>query len=197
MQKRNTSTKAALKKVFIQLMKSKGFDNLTVSDLARGAEINRGTFYLHYLDKYDLMEQLEMEIIYDLKQILLSDNETATVNEGQPIDLIPYCRVVKALNYIQSDFEFIAALSGKGGDPNFPTLVKEVMEAMVRGKIPTMDQLSFSKKGIPEDYAMEILLSGIVAIIMVWIRKGGVESPEEVAQMIELAKQSAPNELLV
>ena len=56
MQKRQTSTKTDIRKTFIELLNTKGFDNLTVSDIARGSDINRGTFYLHYVDKYDLME---------------------------------------------------------------------------------------------------------------------------------------------
>lgn len=71
------------------------------------------------------------------------------------------------------------------------------MEEMIKAKFGTIDPLHFGRKGIPEDYAMEILLSGIVSIIMLWIHKGGVESPEEVAGMIDLAKQTAPSELLM
>ncbi|MDH6363487.1 hypothetical protein M2139_000462 [Enterococcus sp. PF1-24] len=138
-----------------------------------------------------------MEVIYDLKQIMLLDNDTNSINLDKPLDLIPYNRVVKALYYIKDDFDFIFALSGKGGDHNFPTLIKDVMKEMILVKIDASEQLHFSKKGIPEEYAIEILLSGIVAIIMVWIRKGGIESPEEIGQIIELTKKLPPYELLL
>ena len=62
-QKRKTQTKAIIKNVFTQLLIEKGFNSLTVSDITRMSNINRGTFYLHYVDKYDLLEQLENEII--------------------------------------------------------------------------------------------------------------------------------------
>ncbi|REC32988.1 TetR family transcriptional regulator [Enterococcus pseudoavium] len=197
MQRRQTSTKKDIRKTFIELLNTKGFDNLTVSDIARGSEINRGTFYLHYVDKYDLMEKLEMEVIYDLKQIMLLDNDTSNINLDEPLDLIPYNRIVKVLYYIKDDFDFIFALSSKGGDHNFPALIKEVMKETLVTKIDASDHLHFSKKGIPEEYAIEILLSGIVAIIIVWIHKGGLESPEEVGKMIELTKQLPPYELLL
>jgi AcrR family transcriptional regulator len=197
LKKRNTSTKSDIKKAFINLLNSKGFNNLTVSDLAREAEINRGTFYLHYVDKYDLMEKLEMEVIYDLKQILLLDNDTSPIDMNQPLDLIPYNRIVNALNYIKDDFAFISALSGKGGDPNFPTLIKDIMHETIQTKIDTVDQLQFRKRNIPEDYAIEILLSGIIAIIMVWIHKGALESPEEIGALINQTKQLSPYELLL
>lgn len=197
MKKRNTSTKSDIKKAFINLLNSKGFNNLTVSDLAREAEINRGTFYLHYVDKYDLMEKLKMEVIYDLKQILLLDNDTSPIDMNQPLDLIPYKRIVNALNYIKDDFAFISALAGKGGDPNFPTLIKDIMHETIQTKIDTVDQLQFRKRNIPEDYAIEILLSGITAIIMVWIHKGALEPPKEIGALINQTKQLSPYELLL
>ncbi len=45
--KRNTQTKEKIKRTFIDLINEKGFESMTVSDVARGSEINRGTFYLH------------------------------------------------------------------------------------------------------------------------------------------------------
>ena len=197
LQKRQTSTKTDIRKTFIELLNTKGFDNLTVSDIARGSKINRGTFYLHYVDKYDLMEKLEMEIIYDLKQIMLLDNDITSIDQNKPIDLIPYNRIVNALHYIKDDFSFIAALSDKGGDHNFPGLIKDVLKETIQAKINTFDHFQFSRKDIPEEYAIEILLSGIVAIILVWIHKGGIESPEEIGRMIELTKSLSPNDLLL
>lgn len=46
-QKRKTQTKAIIKNVFTQLLIEKGFNSLTVSDITRMSNINRGTFYLH------------------------------------------------------------------------------------------------------------------------------------------------------
>jgi AcrR family transcriptional regulator len=197
MKRRQTSTKIDIRKTFIDLLNTKGFENLTVSDIARDAKINRGTFYLHYVDKYDLMETLEMEIIYDLKQIMLLDSDMVSINQNNPADLIPYDRIVKALHYIKDDFNFISALSGKGGDHNFPGLIKDVLKETIQAKIETTNHFQFSKIEIPEEYAIEILLSGVIAIILVWIHKGGIESPEEIGRLIELTKNLSPNDLLV
>ena len=102
---------------------------MTVSDIAKQSQINRGTFYLHYVDKYDLMEKLEMEAIYDLKQILLLD--TNPKNLEDPIQLIPYESILHALIYIKNDFEFIQALASEGGDPHFMQMVKDILNELV------------------------------------------------------------------
>lgn len=192
---RSTQTKAKLKDSFIKLVRDKGLDNVTVSDLARDSKINRGTFYLHYLDKYDLMEKLEEQAINDLKQILLFDKNTENLND--PIELIPYDAILKALIYVKNDFDFIKTLASDGGDPNFILMIKEILSQMIDSKIQQSEKLTFSQKMLPEDYAREILLSSMVAILVLWIKKDAAESPEEIAVMITKAKQISPYELLL
>lgn len=192
---RSTQTKVKLKNSFIKLVREKGLDNVTVSDLARDSKINRGTFYLHYLDKYDLMEKLEEQAINDLKQILLFDKNTENLND--PIELIPYDAILKALIYVKNDFDFIKTLASDGGDPNFILMIKEILSQMIDSKIQQSEKLTFSQKMLPEDYAREILLSSMVAILVLWIKKDAAESPEEIAVMITKAKQISPYELLL
>ena len=56
-------TKESIKNSFLELMKEKEFEKITVKDITTRARINRGTFYIHYLDKYDLMKQMQEKVI--------------------------------------------------------------------------------------------------------------------------------------
>ena len=192
---RKTETKNQIKQTFTKLLKEKGLDSLTVSDIARGSGINRGTFYLHYVDKYDLMNQLEDVAINELTDILLNNVDERLLDD--PIEIIPYQSILEALKYVKSDFDFIEALSGPGGDPKFIEKIKMILENLIQSMIKKSKKLEFSMKGLPEDYANEILLSSITGIILLWIKKGAKESPEEIARMISQAKQISPYELLL
>lgn len=199
--KRNTGTKQQIKNAFTKLLKEKGMDSLTISEIARDANINRGTFYLHYIDKYDLLEKLENEVIEELTKILLCDDSNDDIenpnNIDDLIDIIPYNAILNALYYVKSDFEFIEALAGNGGDPMFVERFKTIIEKLILTQIEKTDKLNFSMKGLPEDYAREILLSSATAIILLWIKKGALESPEVIAEMLSKAKEISPYELLV
>lgn len=46
---------------FERLSKIKSFDDISVTDITKEAMINRATFYNHFIDKYDLLEQLISE----------------------------------------------------------------------------------------------------------------------------------------
>lgn len=192
--KRKTASKQEIKLAFTRLIHEKGFEGLTVMEIAREAGINRGTFYTHYIDKYDLMDKLEMETINDLKAILLRSN-VGDVND--PLELIPYPLILEALIYVKQDFDFISALAGPGGDPQFVAMIKGILSELIESKISQSTELEFKKENLPEDYALEILLSSIVAIILLWIKKGGTESPEDIATMVFKARQISPYELLI
>ncbi|MFQ9510038.1 MAG: TetR/AcrR family transcriptional regulator [Lachnospiraceae bacterium] len=191
-QQRKTGTKKVIRDSFVKLLKEKGMDGLTVSDITRDAGINRGTFYLHYVDKFDLIKQLENEMAEDLTQILLVDS----VDPGEFIDLIPYTAILNSLYYVKNELDFIYALIQTGADANFISNFKKILAQLISKKMGKSDHLIFSKKGLPYDYALEIMLGGVISVILLWVKKGAVEPPEEIATIIDKAKQLSPVELL-
>ncbi len=191
---RNTETKSLIKDAFTVLMKEKGFQTLTVSDITRKAGINRGTFYLHYVDKYDLLEKLEEDLLDDLTEILLKKYDNHFDN---PKEIIPYQAILSALYYVKDDFDFIQVLISKNGDMSFINRFKELLQKSMKEGILKTGILNFSRKGLPEDYANEILLSSTASVILLWIKKGGVESPEEIAHIVNQSKDISPYELLI
>lgn len=61
--RRTLYTKKVIRESLIDLMHKKPFPKITVKELCELAEINKGTFYLHYQDLRGVLEELEDEII--------------------------------------------------------------------------------------------------------------------------------------
>ena len=57
---RNTETKQFIRWAIAKLLEQHSFEEISVTMICREAAINRGTFYLHYLDKYDMMDKLNL-----------------------------------------------------------------------------------------------------------------------------------------
>lgn len=55
--RRHNRSQRLLKQSFVELMHEKGFTAMTVQDIADRADVNRGTFYAHFPDKFALLEQ--------------------------------------------------------------------------------------------------------------------------------------------
>ena len=64
-------TKKLLYDGLIQLLKERPFEEVKVSDICERAYINRSTFYAHYTDKYDLLD----DFIRDIKTSLAKELE--------------------------------------------------------------------------------------------------------------------------
>jgi AcrR family transcriptional regulator len=71
---RAIKTKSSIKKQFLNLLKNKSLDLISVIDIARECKINRNTFYLHYKSINDLFFSLKQEIF----SLFLSPLQTFT-----------------------------------------------------------------------------------------------------------------------
>lgn len=68
-------TKALITESLIQLIDEKGFEKVTVKDIAEKSTVNRATFYLHFRDKYDLIHQCIEHIFSEIqKGIIIAPN---------------------------------------------------------------------------------------------------------------------------
>ena len=63
-------TRALLRQGLIQLMDTKDIKDISVKELSDLADINRGTFYLHYNDIYDMLGKMEDELFTEFNEIL-------------------------------------------------------------------------------------------------------------------------------
>ena len=61
-------TKAHLQEALLQLLKEKALDKITISELCKRANVNRGTFYLHYHDISELFGEYFEELTADLRK---------------------------------------------------------------------------------------------------------------------------------
>lgn len=179
---RTTQTRSRIKKAFTELVSEKGFNAITISDISRRAGINRGTFYLHFVDKQDLLEQLEEETIKDLANILLTPLPTSAHTDSD--DIFPFEVLRKALKYVVDDFAFISAIAGKGGDPQFSEKFKRLIDGLMEQGLCRAHITITGNAIYPVSYARELALSHVMAIIELWIRRGCSEDPEQIARMI-------------
>ncbi len=63
-------TKIMIRDAYIKLLAEKDIQHITVRELCETAHINRGTFYSHYIDIYDLKDQVENELLNDLSKTI-------------------------------------------------------------------------------------------------------------------------------
>lgn len=186
-QVRRTRTERRIREALTRLLPERGIDGISVSDIAREAGINRGTFYAHYVDKYDLMNKQVDGVVEELRRIVLEPDA------GE--DLIPYEGVLQALRYVRDNREFVAAITGNGENARIRERMKALLGELIEGSARQRG-LSLSYGGVPHDYGREMLLASTTSVLWLWISKGCVEPPEQIADLIWRGKGLSPEELL-
>ena len=65
----------AIRTAMLELLREKELDSITVAELCRAADVNRGTFYKYYRDIFDLYEQMEDDFAQRLRELLDQSGE--------------------------------------------------------------------------------------------------------------------------
>ncbi len=63
-------SKNMIRKAFFELLEEKEYNKITVTDIVKKADLNRSTFYAHYVDIRAITEELENEVINKMMELL-------------------------------------------------------------------------------------------------------------------------------
>lgn len=171
-------TQKLLKEALAELIEEKGIDGITVKDLTAKAGLNRGTFYLNYVDKYDFLEKCEAEAISGLMEIAKDFNPTDAVYHLSRCE--PYPPLIRMFEYLAEHARFFTAMLGPKGDPAFQSKIKKFLETHFYEKI-TKYQLRDKIKSVPIDYLNAYVTSAHLGIILHWLESGMNYTPQEMA----------------
>jgi len=174
-------TACLMNDALLSLLEKKEFEYITVKDICDKAGVNRSTFYLHYQNTSDLLEEtIENSIkkLLDKYEDYKSFNLDKTYNKEDlyfftPKYVIPYLTFLK-------ENKKLYLLANK-----YQSLFK------TKSTISKMYNLLFSplmeKFDIPEKnrtYIIKFFMAGINAIVVAWLEKGCKESIEDISNLI-------------
>ena len=75
--RRTRRSKKMLKQGLMELLREKGFSRISVRDITERADMNRGTFYLHYTDTTDLMRSVAEDMLGEAQKLMDAHLEEA------------------------------------------------------------------------------------------------------------------------
>lgn len=162
-------TKALLSQGLIQLMKEKEVRDISVKELTELADINRGTFYLHYNDIYDLLTQMEDELFEEFSGIL--DHTIKDEAGGHS----PRTVLLEIFYFFQRHWDLARVLMGPHGDFSFVNCLKGLAAKRLYGV------LAPRHRDCDCLYMEAFAISGCVGVIENWLSQSEPEAPEKMA----------------
>ena len=146
---------------------NKPLDKITVSEVCKKAEINRSTFYAHYMDIYDIAEKVDRAMAEGVTEHVLSRLESE-----QRVDAC----FIALFEYIRENREFYSLYFSKFNRSG----VIGVAWEMLQSKTESLNYADFGLKSAEElVYQGEFFMYGLTAMLRRWVLGGCVESPDE------------------
>ena len=154
-------TRALLRQALVELIEDRGFDRVTVGDLASRAMISRAAFYRNYRDKYDLVEQIFDEAMAEMT----ADEEDDARSPGQ--------RFAGFLRHFDAYHRLYRALLGRKGSPWFADRMRSALAATSSQHLPGHDA---------DALVPSVISAMFVQSIVWWLERDRPCPPEEIAE---------------
>ena len=176
MDRRKRRTRSAIQKACVELIREKGFDNMSILDIAERADINRATFYLHFLDKYDMIYQFEQEIMDEIEDNFIDDFSPFASTEE--IIQSRYGPLVKVFTIFQDKRDILEILFQTKGVMTIQNRFHDIVLKMFDAKNAKVHL--HSSLQTPELF-ITVIVSTMIGIAHYWINNNDTKTPESLA----------------
>ena len=119
-------TRSAIREALAEMLAVKPLGKITVQELIDRANICRTTFYAHYEDIYDLLSEVENDILSEIREGLEGLDQA-------PIRVEEQCPAIEAVVAVYAKHEkLIRLLNGPNGDPAFDARLQDTIYQLTR-----------------------------------------------------------------
>ena len=140
-EKKRRETEKRIETSLLQLMKEQTFETISIRQLIDLAEVNRSTFYRHYLDKYDLLDKIEDRLLGDLQSYYQEALESACLFKlEKDFKVEDYIHEKQNLfHFFEPYLEGLAILLGPNGSPTSSRRLQEALREIFSQSISLAD----------------------------------------------------------
>lgn len=167
--RRVRKTKKQLRLALTTLMLEKDLNEITVSQLTALADLNRSTFYAHYQDIYDMVEQIETEIFQQFVELVQSRAPSAQL-------------LTDIFSFLAENADLCAVFLGRHGNYQFVEKFKDVVKQHC---LSYWNDRQTPLNAVQMDYFYAYVTSGCIGLIQKWLETGMQEAPQQLATMAE------------
>ncbi|WP_229521999.1 TetR/AcrR family transcriptional regulator [Paenibacillus monticola] len=119
-------TRQLIREAFRELLQIKGFDAITIKDIAQRATLNRATFYTHYVDKYALLEEITEEAFHKMIPEQVENAQEFTAEVCAELILMTHRYIVDFYRICRVDSKSIATLVNE----KIKSMLQQIIESI-------------------------------------------------------------------
>lgn len=167
----------------LSLLENKPFAYITISEICETAGVNRSTFYLHYENTGDLLQEAIAYVLEEFSSYFSVDIENLTAQFAtcnlQDLQFINKTYLYPYLSFVKEKQKVFCAVLSQPAIFNTNTIFQRLFDNIFK---PILNRFQYPKD--EQKYAMMFYLNGITAIITEWLKDGCTKSVEEISEII-------------
>ena len=177
-----------------QLGAGEDLSRITVASLTDCAGLTRRTFYSHYKDIPDFIQQVEDAIMDEIRALVRNIGAATLPELYHSIDeLEPAPGAVELLEYLAGNRDLIGSLLGPGGDPAFIKRLIDLARDEISGRMQT--GIFPAVLGSFFDYYLSYVVTAEVGVVQRWFENSLPESPKTMARIMTVIAFVRPGDL--
>lgn len=177
----NTAVK--MDKALLELVEQKPFEYITVSEICKKADVNRSTFYLHYENTKDLLEETVRYVIDDFRSAFSVDTKNIVFKFSEcdfsEMNFISEEYMIPYLLHVRKNKRIFSILLSNTGVFGCEEIFKRLFQHVFN---PILNRFGYPESD--RKYVMMFYLNGVNAITREWINDDCKSSVEDISRII-------------
>ena len=178
---RVVKTRNSLRKALVYLMRREKIEDISVQKITETASITRGTFYLHYKDKHDLIKSAIKEILDDFFAEVMVDSDDFSLSMKRTVQVFS---VSRAFNYIEKNADIFDVLLNSEKTDFF---YEQMYDRLANGLVNYCNTVNDPQKQQPVPLQLQISFidSAFLGLIRHWLKDGMIYTARYMTQSVE------------
>jgi AcrR family transcriptional regulator len=170
-------TRKTLRDGLVEMMKLKSILDISIKEICETAGVSRSTFYAYYKDQFDLLGQMEEEILVEFDKLIQKYSPAGAMLPAKELLML----IEAVLYYIAGNSNSIQVLLSENGESDF-------QKKFARYFTGHMRQLKYIPSGTLADkrimnYRSVFFRDGCIAMLQEWLKSGMDMSIRDMAKL--------------
>jgi AcrR family transcriptional regulator len=169
-----------LRDALIALMREREYGEISVSDIAERADLNRATFYLHYTDKQDLLQQSIDDVLAEIAEHFQHIALETNLTDASKVELL----LLKMFEFIAQNADFYKVMLSKG-DVQFTNQWQGLFREKLKHRISSQQpKMKITDETVPIDLLLAYTSSACTGAIKWWFENDMKYTPQYLSKIL-------------
>lgn len=175
-ERRRQQTRKLLIDTTVQLVLEKGYETITIQDITDRADLGRGTFYIHFKDKEDVLWTAIQNLIREL------ETEAHKQFQGKLPKQVEYYGLLNMFRHAERNRDLYRVVLGGQGSAVLTERVQDLLAEVIRRDVEN-PELRGPNAETPVEVVAQMMTGLVSRLLGWWLKKGNMYSAEQMAAM--------------